>query len=102
VECDKRQGVVELPSGRKLDTGFFADIKRYDIRQRVRDMRKPLLVMHGGADELVPVEDAHQIYNAAGEPRKLEIVEGADHAFSGILWQERLFKSVLEWFERYL
>ena len=76
LECVKEQGLVELPSGRKLDMGFFADIKRYDIRQRVRAVRKPLLVMHGSADELVPVENAHRIYNAANAPKKLEIVEG--------------------------
>lgn len=35
------------------------------------------------ADTVVPLENATLLYNAAGEPKELHVVSGADHQFSG-------------------
>ena len=40
----------------------------------------PLLLMHGTADELVPVEHSRLLFERAGEPRELWLVEGAAHS----------------------
>lgn len=40
---------------------------------------RPLLLIHGSADGLVPVSHAHAFYAAAREPKARWIVEGADH-----------------------
>lgn len=40
----------------------------------------PLLVVHGDADELFPVEHGYALYAAAGEPKQLWIVPGFGHA----------------------
>lgn len=40
---------------------------------------RPLLIIHGGADTLTPVEHAYRLYAAAGEPKELWVVEGARH-----------------------
>ncbi len=40
---------------------------------------RPLLIVHGDADETVPPEDAYRLYAAAEEPKTLEIVPGAGH-----------------------
>ena len=40
----------------------------------------PLLVVHGDADVLLPVEHAHALYAAAGEPKWLWIEPGFGHA----------------------
>jgi pimeloyl-ACP methyl ester carboxylesterase len=40
----------------------------------------PLLVVHGDADLLFPVEHAHALYAAAGEPKQLWIEPGFGHA----------------------
>ncbi|MEV8636414.1 alpha/beta hydrolase [Streptosporangium sp. NPDC051023] len=42
----------------------------------------PLLVVHGDADSFFPLDHAHQIYEAAGEPRELWIEPGYGHAES--------------------
>lgn len=102
LEHAQEQRLIELPSGRRLRVEFFSDIKRYDIWQRVRKMRQPLLIIHGSCDELVPVENAYQIYDNANEPRKLEILEGADHSFTDPRWWDKLMALSLDWFRRYL
>jgi fermentation-respiration switch protein FrsA (DUF1100 family) len=40
---------------------------------------RPLLLIHGGADEVVPPGDADEIFAAAGQPKQLWRVEGAAH-----------------------
>jgi fermentation-respiration switch protein FrsA (DUF1100 family) len=40
---------------------------------------RPLLLVHGSKDETVPLADAHRLYDRAGEPKKLVIVDGAGH-----------------------
>jgi fermentation-respiration switch protein FrsA (DUF1100 family) len=41
---------------------------------------RPLLFIHGGADDLIPVEEAEALYELAGEPKELWIVPGVGHA----------------------
>jgi pimeloyl-ACP methyl ester carboxylesterase len=43
----------------------------------------PLLVVHGDKDPYFPVEHAHQLYEAAREPKELWVVPGFGHAESG-------------------
>ncbi|MDO9534443.1 MAG: alpha/beta fold hydrolase [Bacillota bacterium] len=40
---------------------------------------RPLLVIHGDADELIPFEHAHRLYEQAGDPKQLYIIPGAEH-----------------------
>jgi pimeloyl-ACP methyl ester carboxylesterase len=43
----------------------------------------PLLVVHGDSDHYFPLEHAHQLYEAARDPRELWVVPGMRHAESG-------------------
>jgi uncharacterized protein len=40
---------------------------------------RPILIAHGGQDEIVPVQHAHDLFKAAGEPKELWIEPGAHH-----------------------
>ena len=40
---------------------------------------RPLLIVHGTADETVDVSHARWLYNTAREPKQLSIIEGAEH-----------------------
>ena len=40
---------------------------------------RPLLLVHGNKDETVNIEQAHRLYDAAGEPKKMVIIDGAGH-----------------------
>lgn len=41
---------------------------------------RPILIVHGEEDDIVPLEHAHQLFAAAGHPRELWTVPGATHA----------------------
>jgi alpha-beta hydrolase superfamily lysophospholipase len=39
----------------------------------------PLLVMHGDQDDVVPLEEARRLYEAAGEPKEIAVIPGGGH-----------------------
>jgi len=55
---------------------------------------RPLLIVHGSADDIVSVDDAHRLYAKAGEPKKLIIVDGAGHR---LRHDERAMAIALDW-----
>jgi uncharacterized protein len=52
---------------------------RYDALASIRSVQTPLLVIHGGADTLVPADHGRHLFEAANEPKRLVIVPDADH-----------------------
>ena len=52
------------------------------IRAIGRIAPRPVLIIHGEQDASIPVEQAHALYAAAGEPRALWVVRGAGHVAS--------------------
>jgi alpha/beta superfamily hydrolase len=56
---------------------------------------KPLLLIHGTNDDILPARSSDMIYERAGEPKRLMLFEGADHRLSGK--GEELFALVDEW-----
>src|SRR5215469_14391462 len=43
---------------------------------------RPVLIVHGSADEWVPATDGLLLHERAGEPREYAEIDGANHAFS--------------------
>lgn len=52
---------------------------RYPSSDRIASIRSPLLVIAGDADDIVPVDQSIGLYTAAPEPKRLVVLEGADH-----------------------
>jgi dipeptidyl aminopeptidase/acylaminoacyl peptidase len=40
---------------------------------------RPLLLVHGDADELIPLEHAYRLYRKAKQPKELKVIPGAKH-----------------------
>jgi uncharacterized protein len=51
----------------------------YPSLRRVRELRAPLLVLHGDRDEIVPLLHAEALFEAAPDPKQLHIIEGVGH-----------------------
>jgi len=92
----------ELPSGgRRFKKGFYEDLRNYKLLEAVRNA-PPILILHGSSDEVVPPTHAQKLYEAAREPKRMEIIEGADHVFSQRDQLKKVIDLSLEWFEKYL
>ena len=57
-----------------------------------------LLVIHGTADTVVPVADAHEIFAAAGDPKRLLLQPDGDHRMSDPAHQVRFVAEAVDWF----
>lgn len=85
LEDWKDKGYVELdgPDGerRRLNYSFYEDAEKVDAYQAASDIKIQALIVHGDADETVPVE---QSIKTAGliDNCRLEIIKGGDHTYS--------------------
>ena len=52
---------------------------RFDLASRLKEVRMPLLVIHGERDTVIPLELGRAVYEAANEPKEFYAVPGADH-----------------------
>jgi fermentation-respiration switch protein FrsA (DUF1100 family) len=55
----------------------FAAVRPVDVVGEIAP--RPLLIIHGTADALIPAEQGQQLYDAAGEPKALWLVPDAIH-----------------------
>ena len=90
--CDelRRAGRVASPSARTGQVLYVgrpwlgeieAQPQAHDVLAAVRRAALPMLVVHDGGDETVPVSAAHELLAAAGERGRLMIIDAASHTF---------------------
>lgn len=63
---------------------------------------RPLFLIHGDQDSVIPVQHAHQLAAAAAEPRELWIVPGVEHCGAYFADRPTYCRRVIEFFDRYL
>ncbi len=59
---------------------------------------RPLLLVHGSQDETVEVSHAHRLYDKAGEPKQIIIVDGAGHR---LRQNDQAMAVVFDWLKSY-
>ena len=68
-----------------MSTAWLDDVERnresLDILAAARRLTAPILVIHGEADESVPIAEARAIATASGERAQLRILPGEGHTF---------------------
>ncbi|CAA2137633.1 alpha/beta hydrolase [Hyphomicrobium sp. ghe19] len=52
---------------------------RYDSIGYIRDVHAPLFILHGEADDVVPVEMGKRLFQAANEPKEIRTIPGGGH-----------------------
>jgi alpha/beta superfamily hydrolase len=62
--------------------GIAAPVNRYDFAA-LRASTKPKFLIHGEADEIIPLQDVWRFYGALLEPKELVVIDAADHLFDG-------------------
>ncbi len=66
---------------RALQRDFCASVTRSDPAAAASRKRCPLLLVHGDADQVIPLSASRRILAAAAEPKRLVIASGARHDF---------------------
>lgn len=52
---------------------------RYDALEKIAQVRAPLLILHGDADEVIPQRHGRRLFEAANEPKAFHALPGARH-----------------------
>ena len=81
---------------------FLEDLETKTLPQIIKELRKPILILHSPQDQIVEIKNAEEIYVAAYHPKSFISLDGADHlllnkkdsAYAGIL--------IASWAKRYL
>ncbi len=73
------QNVVNLRNQFRLFPVSFILNQRFDSISKVKNLRIPVLFIHGTDDFVVPVTMSEQLYATAPEPKQLLIVPNAGH-----------------------
>jgi pimeloyl-ACP methyl ester carboxylesterase len=80
---------------------FLDDARAVDtVLPAARRVAVPWLLVHGTADDLVPLEDSLEARAASGGPAELVELRGVDHRFAGA--HEKLVGAVVPWLARRL
>ncbi len=62
---------------------FRRSVERNVPRRSVSGISpRPVLIVHGSADDVVSIREAHELFENAKDPRSLYVIGGADHTFS--------------------
>jgi putative redox protein len=83
--------------GQKLNVSLLHDLEKLDIPQAVRKITCPVLVVHGDADEVVPVEEAQELHACLVGSRRLSILPGCDHRLSDPDVMRAALADALDW-----
>lgn len=88
-------------SGVTFQDSFFTDFSTYNVLEAAKSVSY-CLVVHGENDEIVPSEHAKAIYRRLKPPKKVKIIENADHIFSDPSHRRAAIEMAVSWFKRYL
>jgi len=61
----------------------FLGKNRFESARKLANVRAPILIAHGDPDGTIPTTEAHLLFAAANEPKKLLIIPGAGHVVFG-------------------
>jgi pimeloyl-ACP methyl ester carboxylesterase len=105
VERVMAEGHAEWPVGGRalvLKRAFVEDIRTAELRQKIRDLDLPLLVMHSPTDDTVSIDNASEIFRAARHPRSFVSLEGSDHLLTAPGQAKRAARIISAWADQYL
>jgi putative redox protein len=81
---------------------FLEDLEKSTVTERIRHMRKALLILHSPIDQTVGIDNAADIFLAARHPKSFVSLDGADHLLSRERDAVFAAQMISAWAERYL
>ena len=81
-----------------LSQVFMDDLRGIDtLVEKGSQIDVPWLLVHGTADDVVLIDDTHDIFERAGHGKEKLIIEGSDHVFSDSKHMKAMVDGVLDW-----
>ncbi|MCX7965946.1 MAG: alpha/beta fold hydrolase [Syntrophorhabdaceae bacterium] len=84
-------------SGIKFKDEIYKDFSQYHILSEAEKVSCGLGI-HGDQDEVVPYEEGLEIFKHIKEPKRFELIKGADHVFSDPVHRQKVIELSVGWF----
>jgi putative redox protein len=81
---------------------FLDDLARTSLRERMKSLGRALLIAHSPIDNVVGIENARLLYDAAKHPKSFLTLDKADHLLSRRADARYVAQVLSAWVERYL
>ncbi len=81
---------------------FIDDLNHYEESQAIKELDRPLLILHSPQDDTVDIKNAEKIYKAAMHPKSYISLDGADHLLSRKEDAAYVGEVIASWATRYL
>lgn len=105
IDRIKEQGTAEVKIGGRsfhIKDQFLEDISEKNMTHSLKNLRKPILVLHSPQDTVVGVENAAEIYQHAMHPKSFISLDGADHLLSKKADSAYVGNVIASWSRRYM
>ncbi len=86
----------------RIQRQFLDDLKAQHLHERIATLGRALLVMHAPLDEIVGIDQARQIFEAAHHPKSFVALDGANHLLSGPQHAEYAAGVIAAWVQPWL
>jgi uncharacterized protein len=73
---------------------------RYDVVEKVKAVKAPLLVVHGDRDDIVPFEQGKRVFAAATGPKEFHALVGAHHNDTFEVGGDAYFEVIKDFIDR--
>jgi dipeptidyl aminopeptidase/acylaminoacyl peptidase len=91
-----------LHRGRRLNVSLLNDLEKINIPEASARITCPVLIVHGDADEVVPVKEAYELYGCLTNSKQLLILKGGDHRLSDPATIQRAIAEALDWLTKHV
>lgn len=105
LEKIDKSGKAEVSLGGRpftITKQFVKDLEEYEKFEVLKQLKKPLLVMHSPQDTIVDIKNAEKIYVSAMHPKSYISLDGADHLVTKKEDAEYVGQMVGAWASRYV
>lgn len=103
IDTDSEQvhGLEDPDTRAEILERMVTDSEQHNpINEVSRIAPRPLLVVHGSDDAVIDLAGVKRLYELAGEPKDLVVVEGADHSLTDYRAYEITIKTIVTWFRK--
>jgi putative redox protein len=88
--------------GQRLNVSLFHDLEKINVPEAAARITCPVLIVHGDADEVVPVKEAHELHGRLNSSKRLLVLQGGDHRFSDPAIMQRAVAEALDWLTKHV
>jgi uncharacterized OsmC-like protein/pimeloyl-ACP methyl ester carboxylesterase len=81
---------------------FLRDLRQSSLPAAVAGLRRPLLLLHAPRDEVVGIDNARLLFDAARHPKSFVSLDGADHLLTDPSHAEYAGELIASWARRYV